>query len=320
MSKAILNARVYLAEIDLSGVANAAALNLKTDLVECTAFSDAYKDRLAGMTDVIADISGYFSAEAVTGNPDHKLFDQLGLHDAALTLLPDAAGAFDTMAYFFRPLLSEYSPLEGKVGDMATFKLHAEGADPLVRGRVFVAKAAKTVTGSGTKINLGAYSATQKLYAVLHVFAASGTPTLDAAIAIADRIATVQVHPDAKGSGYSTNDILTVVQSGGSLGTLKVESTGGGGSVETLSVVTSGSGYAVADELATTVAPPGGTGAKIDLLSITDTPVLAFAQKTGVGHEWKTDDGPITDVNFKATYTIGGGTPSITFAIVAGIV
>jgi len=31
VAKAILNARVYLAEVDLSGVANAAALNLKTD-------------------------------------------------------------------------------------------------------------------------------------------------------------------------------------------------------------------------------------------------------------------------------------------------
>lgn len=321
MAKAILNARIYLAELDLSGYTNAAALNLKTDMVECTAFSDAYKDKLAGMTDVICDVSGFFSADDnLNGDPDHKMFDQLALNNVALTLLPEA-GAFNTVAFLFKPVLTQYTPIEGKVGEMAAFKLHGEASGvPLVKGKVLAAKAARTLTGAGTKVNLGAYSATQKLYAALHIFAYAGAaPTLNAGIYIADRINTVQVHPDAKGTGYSQNDILTVVQTGGSLGTLKVETVGGGGSVETLSVVTPGSGYTVANELSTTVAPPGGSGAKIDILTITDTAVLNFTEGVGTGHEWKTDDGPITDVNFKAKWTIGGAGPSFTFAIVAGI-
>lgn len=320
MAKAILNATIWFGKYDLTCYTNAAAINLKTDVIDCTSFCDAYKDKLAGMTDVIVDVAGFFSADSVSGDPDHYMFDQLALSNVVLTICPED-GAFGTVSYFFRPTLTQYNPIEGKVGEMATFKLHGEGAQPLVKGRVLTAKAASGTTGSGTKYNLGAYSATQKLYGGLHVFAKSGTPTLDATIAIADRIDTVQVNAGNAGTGYSMNDKLTVVQSGGSLGVLNVDTVGGGGSVATISVYAPGSGYTVANGLSTTVAPPGGSGCKIDILSLIDTTVLTFAQKTDVGFEWKTDDGPITDVNFKAKWTIGGaGPPSITFAIVAGIV
>jgi hypothetical protein len=320
MAKVILDARVYLAEVDLSGVANAAALNLKTDIVDCTAFSDAYKDHLAGLTDVIAEVSGFFSAEAITGNPDKKMFDQLALSNAVLTMAT-GAGAFGEVAYFFRPTLSQYQPFGGKVSDMAQFKLHGEGAAPLVRGRVLMAKAEKTSTSYGLKYNLGAYSATQKLYAALHVFAKTGTPTLDATIAIADRISTFALR-DA-GTGYSHGDVLTIVQADGSLGTVTVDTVDGGGGVTALvaGLTSPGSGYSVANGLPTTSVPSAGrSGCTVDITAITDTTVLAFAQKTDMGFEWKTDDGPITDVNFKAKWTIGGGSPNITFCIVAGIV
>jgi hypothetical protein len=180
MAKAILNARVYLAEVDLSGVTNAAAINLKTDVVECTAFSDAYKDRLAGLTDVITEVSGFFSAsEDALGNPDKKLFNQLALSNAVLTIAT-ASGVTGADAYFFRPTLTEYQPLAGKVSEMASFKLHGEGAAPLVKGQILIPKTDISSNGNGTPYQLGAVLATQKIYCGLHIFAVSGTlPTLD---------------------------------------------------------------------------------------------------------------------------------------------
>lgn len=179
MAKAILDARIYLAECDLSGTANAAALNLKTDVVECTAFSDAYKDKLAGMTDVICDVSGFFSAEATTGNPDTKMFTQLGLSNALLTMAT-GAGAFGETAYFFRPVLTQYTPLEGKVGDVAAFKLHGEGTGELIKGSILIPKTALVLTGAGAGLELGALSAAETIYCGLHIFEVSGTlPTLD---------------------------------------------------------------------------------------------------------------------------------------------
>lgn len=313
MAKAILNARIYLADVDLSGYTNAAAINLKSDIVDCTTFSDSYKDKLTGLSDVITDVSGFFSTD-----PDTKMFNQMATSNAVLTLAPEG-GAINSTAFFYRPTFSQYTPIDGKVSDMATFKLHAEGAKPLVKGRVLADKTARTISANGTKVTLGPYTSTQSLYGALHVFSASVGDTLDASIAIADRINTVLVDAGNKGTGYSQNDILTVVQAGGSLGTLRVETTGGGGSVETVSIVTNGSGYSVATGLSTTVAPAGGSGCKIGIVTITDTPVITFDQKTLVGHEWKADAGPITDVNFRAMWTIAGVTPSFTFAIVAGI-
>jgi hypothetical protein len=317
MAKAIMNCRVYLAEVDLSGNTNAAALNLKSDIVDGTCYTDTFIDRVGAMVDVITDVNGYFEAVAVTGNPDHKMFDQLSLGDALLTLAI-GDGALGNRVYFYKPTIASYKPIEGKVSDIGAFNLHAEGAIPLIRGNVLAAKADRGVTGSSTKITLGTYSATQKLYGGLHVFAVSGTPTLDALIAIADRLSVVTVN--TAGSGYAEHDVLTVVQTGGSLGTLHVDTVDGGGGVTAVTIVTPGSGYTVANGLSTTVAPPGGTGCKINITAITDTTVLTFTQKTAVGQQLTSDDGPITDVNFKAKWTIGGGAPSLTFAIVAGIV
>lgn len=320
MAKAILDATIWLGKYDLSCYTNAAAINLKTDIVDCTAFCDTYKDKLAGMTDVIVDVSGFFSADSVSGDPDHYMFDQLALSNAVLTICPED-GAFGTVAYFFRPTLTQYNPLEGKVGDMATFKLHGEGAQPLVKGRVLAAKAARIAAGSGTKYTLGAYTATQTLYGGLHVFAASGAaPTLDVTICIADRLNTVTL--GAGGTGYAHNDVLTIVQAGGSYGSVTVDTVDGGGTITALvpGITTPGSGYTVANGLPTTVAPAGGSNATLNITSVTDAVVLTFAQKTAIGFEWKTDAGPITDTNFRAIWNIGGAGPSFTFAVVAGIV
>jgi hypothetical protein len=310
----VRDAIIYVAQYDLSGSVNALALNMKAEAPEKTAMGATAKTRLPGLNDHAAEINGWWSAEAITGNPDHYLFDQMGLAFPAMSLSP--TGLAGAPVFLLRPELTEYSP-GAKMGDVLPFKLHAEGAGILVRGLMMLPKAARTLTGAGSAYNLGEVSSIQNLYGILHVFSKTGTPTLDVVIAIANRIATVEIH--TAGSGYSEDDILTVVQSGASGGTLTVDSVGGSGEVTGVSLLTPGSGYAVASGLSTTVAPPGGSGCKITILTITDTAVITFAQKTDAGYEWKTETGPYTDVWWKAKYTIGGDSPNITFAVTAGI-
>jgi hypothetical protein len=314
MGKAIVDARIYLGGYELSGYTNAVAINLKTDVIDCTSFGNLYRDKLAGMTDVIMDVSGYFSA----ADADLPMFSNIGLSTAPLSIIGGTAAQGDR-AFFTRPLYSEYTPLDGKVGEMAAFKLHAEGCnDPFVRGRVLAADAARISTGAGTKVNVGAYTATQYLYGVLHVLSATpGPDTLDCTIVIADQISTVTIN--AAGTGYAGGNKLTVVQTGGSLGVINVDTVDGGGGVTGISVSTPGSGYSVANGLSTTGG--AGTGCKVNITGIADSAALiTFAQKTAIGSEWKTDAGPITDVNFKAKWTIGGVDPSFTFIICAGVV
>lgn len=69
-------------------------------------------------------------------------------------------------------------------------------------------------------------------------------------------IIKVQSAPNEAGSGYAVNDVLNVVQTGGSGATVRVLTVGGGGNVLTLELVAAGSGY-MADSGVTT---SGGTG------------------------------------------------------------
>jgi len=88
---------------------------------------------------------------------------------------------------------------------------------------------------------------------------------------------------NAAGTGYSANDIVTIVQAGGSLGTVKVDTIGGGGAVATFSIITPGSGYAVANGLSTTVVPSGGTGFKLNI-----TAIGSLTSATGTFEEFST--------------------------------
>jgi hypothetical protein len=95
----------------------------------------------------------------------------------------------------------------------------------------------------------------------------------------ANRIGGILTYsPYQSGSGYHVGDIITVIQSGGSGGTFRVDSITGSG-VETFSLLTSGSGYTVANMLSTSVSPSGGTLFKINILSVmTDTNVTVITE------------------------------------------
>lgn len=77
------------------------------------------------------------------------------------------------------------------------------------------------------------------------------------------------------GTGYVVGDILTVVQSGGSLGQVKVTSVGTSGVVTGVALIqgSQGTGYTVANNL--NVTGGTGTGAEIDITAIGETPLQA---------------------------------------------
>ena len=70
------------------------------------------------------------------------------------------------------------------------------------------------------------------------------------------------------GTGYIAGDVITIIQSGGSLGTVTINTVNGSGIILTATLLDGGSGYTVANNLAVT----GGTGnsATINILTIND--------------------------------------------------
>lgn len=195
------NATVWVAQYDFSAWMNAVALNAKAETPETTAMGVTSKQRLGGLLDHAFEANGWWDAEAVTGNPDHYLFDEVGLAFPAVSL--SATGAINDTAYLLRPELTEYSP-GAKVGDVMAFKLHGEGSGLLVKGSILLPKANRSISANSTGVQLGAVTAGQSIYAALHVFTESGTdsPHLDVKI---------QSHDD-NSFGGGTVDRITFAQ------------------------------------------------------------------------------------------------------------
>ena len=172
------NQKLWFAGFDFTGIMNALALDDGVDLQDVPVFGDAAMRRIAGLRAVRAQHEGFFNASP----EDKALFANLGVVDAPMSIGP-VDGNEGSLAYTFAAALGQYSP-RGAIGEAFAFSVAAEGSAglPLVRGTL-MHNAARTVTANGTARQLGAVSATQKLFAALHVIAASGTtPTLDVTI------------------------------------------------------------------------------------------------------------------------------------------
>lgn len=123
---------------------------------------DGMQDFAVNAVDTIIGLSGYFATpQPFTGCPD-------GIVDGSI-------------GYFGYPLLSGYTPMGERTTELGTFQLKGKGAaNPLVRGMIIHPTAtARIASGTGTQQSIGALSATQKMWAALHVVTASGsTPSL----------------------------------------------------------------------------------------------------------------------------------------------
>lgn len=168
--------KCWLDKYDLSGDANAAGLVSSAELKVATVFGDTGQRRRAGLKAIGAHVEGFYNQGA--GNVDDALFAAIGVANTPFSVA--LTGVEGERAYCFRALLGTYTP-GAALGDLLAFSVTGEGSagDALVAGSV-LRSATLAVTGNGTGFQLGAVSATQKLYAALHVFGASGSsPTLD---------------------------------------------------------------------------------------------------------------------------------------------
>lgn len=179
-ARVLKNCKLYFGGHNLSGDVNKMTLDYSVEMLEATTFSDDSKRRVAGLFDVSADHEGYFQAGTAPKLVDDILFEKLALADQVMTVCP-TTGAAGEIAYTTKAVEAEYSP-GAAVGELFAFSVSAQGTERLVRATV-MQNGALTVSGDGIARQLGAVTADQKMYAVVHVIAASGTtPTLDIAI------------------------------------------------------------------------------------------------------------------------------------------
>lgn len=176
MAKQILQDQsVYMGGYDLTGRSNALALDYSADLQDCTVLGDTTHKRLAGLKTAAVQVAGFMDID----DADLFQFSQLGVTDTPFSFgaQGDAEGS---VAYTMMAAEADYK-IGAAVGDILPFDAGAQSSGQLIRGSILLNSkgAPLTATGNGTGQQLGAVSATQRMYASLHVLGA-GTGSVTA--------------------------------------------------------------------------------------------------------------------------------------------
>lgn len=182
MSKMILlDARLFVPGADLSGASNKIELSAEHEEKDATNYrSGGWKEVMAGLGS--AEIAGEGQWEA--GDP--SLVDNASWADLGgvgpYTVCPTDS-VVSALAYLVKGMRADYK-LGDAVGEIAPWSGTVKSSWPLVRGQIgHPSGTARTATGTGTALNLGALTTGKRLYAALHVLSVSGTtPSITARI------------------------------------------------------------------------------------------------------------------------------------------
>ncbi|MFJ3170638.1 hypothetical protein ACIPJK_07610 [Streptomyces roseus] len=182
MSKfVLLNARLFAVGADLTGASNKIELTAEVEDKETTNYYSAgSKEVIGGLGSAEVAAEGQWEAADST-KVDDAMWARLG-GVGPWTACPDNAAVGD-LAYITQCLTASYA-LGGPVGDVAPWTGKGSSSWPLVRGQMgHPAGTARTSTGTGTGVQLGAVTAGKRLYAALHVLSVAGTtPSITARI------------------------------------------------------------------------------------------------------------------------------------------
>ncbi|MFE9764615.1 hypothetical protein ACFYPC_08810 [Streptomyces sp. NPDC005808] len=183
MPKTILtNVRLFAVGADLTGVSNKVELSAEVEAKDTTNYaSDGWKENLGGLGK--AEISGEGQWEAGdTTKVDDASWAQLG-GVGPWSISANNAAAVGGLAYFTNALRSDYK-LFDEVGEVAPWTGTAKSSWPLVRGQfAHPPGTARTATGVGTGLQVGAVPLGKRMFAALHVLSVAGTtPSITARV------------------------------------------------------------------------------------------------------------------------------------------
>ena len=204
----LMDARILLGGYEYTSFSNSLTTDYGVEMLDNTVFGDSTRSNRAGLRTFSFSVNGYRDDGSSTpfGDTSGTAYSRIGATREVFSFAP--VGTADGQRSFtIRGVNGTYTPLSGSVGDLLPFELTGNAAhSELIKG-VVEGVGAKTATANSTGTNLGALSATQTLYAALHVTAFSGTsPTLD-----------VKVQSDDNSGFSSATDRITFTQNTGSI-------------------------------------------------------------------------------------------------------
>jgi hypothetical protein len=119
MARIVLNdAKVTINAVNLSDHIASVSLQISTDVIETTAFSaSGAKTRVAGLQDNSVTLE--FHQDFASSNVEATIFPLLGTLTTIL-VSPTSTVSDTSPSYSFSALISEWTPLNGGVGELAT--------------------------------------------------------------------------------------------------------------------------------------------------------------------------------------------------------
>lgn len=187
--------------LDLACFSREVGVEATVEEIDSTTFCSAgWQERIAGRRSTSWTAAGptdmATATAAQTSAADEMLAVDVG-GDYVLAAVPggDTVGG---VAYFTRGVLASRTVLDGSVGDLGSHAVTFAGSQPMIRG---VLDTVSTVTAAGDSdgTELGAVSATQRVWASAHFLTAGGTsPSV-----------TLKIQSDSSSAFSSPTDRIT---------------------------------------------------------------------------------------------------------------
>ena len=119
MARLVLtNAYITINAVNLSDHIASVTLTTNDDVVETTAFGSTARTRVAGLGDNSVAIE--FHQDYATSNVEATIYPLLGTATSVVVKPNGSTTASDNPSYTFSALVSEWTPLNGAVGELAT--------------------------------------------------------------------------------------------------------------------------------------------------------------------------------------------------------
>ncbi len=161
---------------DLSGYSNKMELSGSVEDLDATTFaSGGWTEKAPGLKTHEWNIEGFWAAGSAA-LPDDRFWTDLGTTAAWTAASSQVTGS----PAYLGNVYSGGFKVGGDIGTLAPFSAHGMGNSRIIQGQLLhPASTARTTSSTSTGVQLGALSATQAMYAAVHVCSVSGTlPTL----------------------------------------------------------------------------------------------------------------------------------------------
>lgn len=127
----LTDASVTVNAVDLSDWVTSVTLSVEVDDQEDTAMGDTYRSRLGGLKEWTLDID--FNADFAASAIDQTVWPLLGTVVSVVVKPTSGSVSTTNPTYSGSVLVSEYSPVDGDVGDLATTSVSWPGSGTLTR-------------------------------------------------------------------------------------------------------------------------------------------------------------------------------------------